>query len=65
LALKNGWLNDYTWFEKIKGKWSYETCLEEAKKYESVRKFQKGSSGAFSAAYKNGWINNYTWLHRQ
>ena len=28
-------------------KWNYETCLEEAKKYNSVTEFHKGSKGAY------------------
>ena len=66
-----GWLIDYVWFvnghtldgERRK-KWTYETCYNEAKKYNSRHDFQcgKGSSGAYSVARKNGWLNDYIWF---
>ena len=65
VALKNGWLDDYTWFVKPPAhnkKWTRETCFEEAKKYGTRSKFQKGSHGAYEAARLNGWLSDYTWL---
>lgn len=64
-ATKNGWINDYTWFERPvvhNKKWTYETCLEEAKRYKTKTEFRNLCSGAYNAAYKNGWLNDYTWL---
>lgn len=64
-AKKNGWINDYTWFERPvvhNKKWTYETCLEEAKKYKTKTEFRNLSSGAYNVAYKNGWFIDYTWL---
>ena len=63
-ALKNGWLDDYTWFdEKAKQNyWNRETCLEEAKKCSSKKEFRSRANGAYQLAYKNGWLNDYTWF---
>ena len=64
-ALKNGWLNDYTWFEENKkpnGYWNQETCYEEAKKYNSRSEFGKHSVRAYELALANGWIDEYTWF---
>ncbi len=68
-ALKNGWLDDYTWFisrnelQKInQTKWTKKTCYQEAKKYNSRNEFRKGCSRAYEVARQNGWLNNYTWF---
>lgn len=63
-ALKNGWLDDYTWFiEKPKHNyWNKETCYNEALKYSSKKDFKKHANGAYQLAYKKGWLNSYTWF---
>ena len=64
-ALKNGWLDDYTWFMEIKkpkGYWNQETCYEEAKKYSSRFEFQRNAKGAYLFAFKKGWLDDYTWF---
>ena len=64
-ALKNGWLEDYTWFKEMKkpnGYWNQETCLEEAKKYSSKKEFKEKANGAYQFAYKEGWLDDYTWF---
>ena len=68
-ARRNGWIKDFGWLidgrktgEKRPRKWTYEACLEEAKKYETVSDFQKGCGGAYNAACKNGWIKECTWF---
>ena len=45
-----------------KCKWTYETCLEEAKKYKSRGEFQKNNASAYNVALKNGWLDKYTWF---
>lgn len=45
-------------------KWTYETCYEEAKKYNSRKKFQTSNGGAYYAARKNGWLDDYTWFEK-
>ena len=65
VANKNGWLDDYTWFERPvihNKKWNYDTCFEEAKKYYSKAEFRKSNSSAYNVAYKNGWFDDYTWF---
>ena len=69
VALKNGWIKDYTWFKdgEIVGadkrrKYDYQTCYEEAKKYSTITEFENGSKGACRAARANGWIKEYTWF---
>lgn len=57
VALRNGWLDEYTWL--ILNKWTYETCMEESKKYKTRSEFHKGSGGAYGAAWKNGWIDDF------
>lgn len=68
-ARKNKWLKDYTWF--ISGvkrhtssriKWTYDTCLEAAKKYHSRVEFMRNSHSAYNIASKNKWIDDYTWF---
>jgi len=61
-ALRNGWLNDYTWFAVLKQEWNKQTCFNEAKKYKTRGEFFNGSRGAYIKALKTGWISEYTWL---
>lgn len=63
-ALKNGWLDDYTWFdEKQKHNyWNKETCFEEAMKYRSRSEFGKHAVRAYGLALENGWLDDYTWF---
>ena len=65
VALKNGWLDDYTWFEKLIGKWNRETCYYEAKKYNSRSEFIRNSYQAYIVAKKNGWLDDYTWFEKR
>lgn len=68
VACKNNWIKDYTWLERecvSNGYWTYKTCYEEAKKYESKKEFMKKSRGAYKVAIKNKWINDYTWLEKR
>ena len=65
VALKNNWLDSYTWFteqQKPSGYWNYETCYQEAQKYNSRSEFAKGCDSAYKVARKNGWLDNYTWF---
>ena len=63
-ALKNGWIENYTWFSppKNKIKWDYNTCCEESRKYNSVWDFHNKSSGAYHKAYDEGWLYDFKWL---
>ena len=67
-ALREGWLKDYTWMKTPPShnkKWTYETCLEEAKKYTTLNEFRENASKAITLAIKMGWINEYKWLERK
>lgn len=64
-SLKNGWLEDYTWFKEKKkpnGYWNQETCYEEARKYDSKNEFMRNANGAYQKAQREGWLDDYTWL---
>ena len=49
---------------KPNGYWTYERCLEEAKKYTARARFEEGSPSACQVARKHGWLEEYTWLKR-
>lgn len=68
VALKNGWLKDYTWFEsnrKPDGYWNEQTCREEALKYRTLHDFRQNAPTAFSVSWKNGWVSSYNWFVRK
>ena len=44
------------------GKWSYNSCLEESKKYKTRTEFQKRSRGAYESSWRNGWLEEFVWL---
>lgn len=60
-AYRNGWLDDYTWFEK-KFAWTYESCLTIAKQFKTKREFELGHKGAYTAAVRHGWIKQFDWM---
>lgn len=65
IASREGWLIDYTWLKRPEHhnkKWNYESCFEEAKKYNSSSEFRRNNSGAYKAACMNKWIKDYTWF---
>lgn len=62
---ENGWISSFDWLKKNQkpsGYWNYETCYEEAKKYETISDFQKNCVIAYVVACRNGWRKDYTWL---
>lgn len=65
VAMKNKWLDDYTWFisgfEKNK-KWTQEAVFQEAKKYKTKGEFAKENASAYNVARTKGWINEYEWF---
>jgi len=61
-ALRNGWLEDYTWFAVLKQEWNEQACFNEAKKYKTRGEFSYGSASAYKKALETGWISEYTWL---
>ena len=68
-AYKEGWLQDYTWFEdgnKIcadkKRIWTKETCYELALKCKSRSDLKKHNAQAYKVAREMGWLDDYTWF---
>lgn len=74
VALKNGWLPDYTWFlsddvirhrkRPSRVKWPYEKCKEIALQYNKLRDFQKAYPSVYTISKRNGWIDDFDWLSR-
>ena len=65
IALRNGWLKDYSWLERKKlpnGFWTKELVLEEAQKYSTPRDFEEGNKQAYNAARNHGWMKECTWF---
>ena len=59
VACKNGWLKEYTWFEKNIHLWTYEMCKTEARKYRKKSHFKVGAPGAYDKSRKKGWLNDF------
>ena len=47
---------------KSRDKWTYEDCLEEAKKYTTTTDFMKYSKSAYIVAKGNNWMKDYDWI---
>ena len=61
----NGWMKDFTWLSTERhenGYWTYDRCLEEAKKYSTKADFMEGSTEAYKKSLKEKWFKDYTWL---
>ena len=61
-ALKNHWIDNYTWFKPLTNFWTYEACYNEASKYSIRSRFKKGSYSAYVTACRNKWMKDYTWF---
>lgn len=60
VALKNAWLDEMDWLKEVRkpnGYWTKEKVFEESRKYQTRKKFDKGSSRAYEVARKNGWLD--------
>ena len=42
-----------------RGKWNFDTCYIEAKKYKTRTEFQKNNAYAYQVARKNNWIDDF------
>jgi hypothetical protein len=68
ISRRNKWINNFNFKDgKIVGadkrrKYDYQTCYEEASKYNTITEFENGSHGACIAARTNGWIKDYIWF---
>lgn len=67
VSLKNGWISDYTWFERVakpNGYWkNYENCFNAAKQCITRSELLDKYYQAYYWANKNGWISDYTWFN--
>ena len=66
-ARKNGWLKDYTWLTSTtngRNYWTYEKCLECAKKSSSSSYMENNYFQAYRKARIMGWLKDYTWFKR-
>lgn len=64
-ALKQGWMDDYTWFAKpVTGQhsWTYEACKKESLKFKDLSSFRLNSPTAYRKSQRNGWLDDFTWL---
>lgn len=63
IALRNGWLDDYTWFEekiKPKGYWNIkENCHKESQNYQSRSEFAKHNNWVYQISLRNGWMDEF------
>ncbi len=67
VARKNGWLDDYTWFEKKQkptGYWdNYDNCYNAASTCRTKTEFIKKYNRAYLTAKKNEWLKDYIWFN--
>lgn len=47
---------------KMRSKYTYETCYQEALKYRTRGEFHKNNSGAYNCALRNKWLDDYKWF---
>jgi predicted GIY-YIG superfamily endonuclease len=61
-ASKNGWLNVICEHMKRQFRpanyWTFEVVAEEAKRFETRKKFQEGAEYAYQKAYREGWLED-------
>ena len=67
VARRNGWLDDYTWFEeknKPSGYWnSFERCFDVASKCRTKTEFIKKYGPAYLSSKRHGWLEKFTWFN--
>ena len=44
------------------GKWNYESCYQEAKKYTTRKEFQNNNVSAYTRALQYNWLEDYKWF---
>ncbi len=71
VALANGWMGVYDWFEDThsvlskavkaskKLKWTYDICKQIASESTGKLDFRRKSSGAYNASWKNKWLDDF------
>ena len=64
-ARRNGWMDDYDWFETVhkpNGYWTLEKCEEMALKCKTRSEMAKKYPCAYQVALKKELLDNYDWL---
>ena len=68
VAIRNGWIDDFTWLKKqkpnIRRVWTEEKSRKEALKYKSTMEFKKGNKSAYKAATRYKWLKDYIWFRK-
>lgn len=73
VAVANGWLALYDWFENThtvlskalsnswskRKKWTYERCKQIASESKGRADFRRKSNGAYNASWENGWLDDF------
>ena len=70
VALKNGWMGLFDWFEEThivhrraclarKKKWTYDACKQLASESKGRQDFRRKSAGAYNAAWTNKWLDDF------
>lgn len=62
-ALRNGWLDDYYWMEKVLNTYTKEECFEKAKLCKTKQEFRKKYNNHYQKSYKSGWLKEYVWFN--
>ncbi len=61
-AYRHGWLDDICSHmiecKKKNGFWNYDSCKDDAVKYNSLVEYQKKSGSSYNVALKNGWLDD-------
>lgn len=69
VARRNGWLENYTWFEekqKPAGYWDhYDNCYNAALECRNKSDFCHRFNRAYVIAKRNEWLKDYTWLYKK
>ena len=66
-ALKNNWLDKFTWLIPQchpSGYWTKKTCAEESKKYKTLTEWRENNQTSYNKARDNDWIKEYTWFDK-
>lgn len=57
---KTGSLGTY-----MHGYWTKERCMEEGRKYKTIKEYQRGNQSSYYAARVNGWLPEFTWFEHR
>ncbi len=50
---------------KSDGYWTKDKCIEESKKYKTVKEFYTHNNSCYTIASRRGWLKEFTWLLRE